>query len=217
MKSMVIGARKFASKKEAATFVREILYTYAVGEALSDEHAEFMHLLLESHPESEQKIGAGVARFTVEQNMGSRGFWLHRIDDSKTDFSFLACLSPPTAAQLARRAFRHAIQRQIWAFRDSCFAGEKAPVCPIAGEVLTRNSSHVDHEIPFEEILQSFVGVREIDLANVRVNETKDGSTHTLLVDEELRRSWSLFHAQVSGLRLVSKRANLSILRRREQ
>src|SRR5687768_2379203 len=116
-KSIVVGERRFSSKKLATEFVREILYRYDIGQRVSEGDAGFLADLLQLHPQAPQKIGCGVRYFTVEQNEGSRGFWLTRTDGSRTDWSFPSCLTPPTPESEARAGFRTAIRPQIAAFR----------------------------------------------------------------------------------------------------
>jgi hypothetical protein len=45
------------------------------------------------HPRAKEKIGKGIDHFTVEYSVrGRRCFCLTRIDGTKTDFSFFACV-----------------------------------------------------------------------------------------------------------------------------
>lgn len=167
------------------------------------------------HPEAPQKIGCGVHFFSVEQNDGSRGFWLTRTDGSRTDWSFLSCLTPPTPETEAKAGFRTAIRPQVAAFRARFDHAQEQPRCPITDEVLTESNVHIDHEIPFEELLDSFLRALALTLGDIKVKPTVDGSTTTELADEDLRVLWETFHQRNARLRAVSVQANLSILRRR--
>lgn len=154
-KPILVGECRFPSKKVATAFVREILYRYDIGQRVSERDAGFLADLLQLHPQAPQKIGCGVQHFTVEQNEGSRGFWLTRTDGSRTDWSFPACLKPPTPESEARAGFRTAIRPQVAAFRARFDAANThAPqVCPITGELLTEANVHIDHETPFARCL----------------------------------------------------------------
>ena len=213
-KAITVGERRFPSKKQAGDFIREILYRYAIGARVLSPDAEFLRDLLELHPEATQKIGVGVAFFRVQQNMGSRGFWLYRVDGTSTDWSFLACLTPPSREAEARAAFRTAIRDQVAEFRTNLELS--GLVCPITGEPLTSfNQIHIDHEIPFEDLLARFLDDEEMELGRVAVVPTSDGSTDTELLDHGLRGAWQRYHRERALLRAVSRRANLSVLRRR--
>ena len=211
---VIVGERRFSSKREAGDYVRGTLYRYATGERVSDEDARFLSDLLSLHPEAEQKIGCGVAFFSVEQNEGSRGFWLTRIDGTRTDWSFLACLTPPTPEAEARAAFRTAIRPQVEEFRTAFLRRTDGPRCPLTGEPLTVGNVHIDHDPPFEYLLDAFLRERGARLSDVKVKPTSDGSTVTELADSGLASEWAEFHRRTAGLRAVSVKANLSILRR---
>lgn len=216
-KPIVVGERRFPSKKLASAFVREILYRYDTGKRVSEGDSEFLADLLQLHPQAPQKIGCGVRYFTVEQNDGSRGFWLTRTDGSRTDWSFLACLTAPTPETEARAGFRTAVRAQVVAFRARFDAANEVAqqVCPITNEALTAANVHIDHEPPFADLLETFLQDVGLALGDVKVKPTVDGSTTTELADDGIRLRWEEFHQRTARLRAVSAQANLSILRRR--
>ena len=213
-KAIEIGDRRFPSKKAAGDFIREILYRYPIGARISNADSRVLLDLLTLHREAEQKIGVGVEFFTVEQNMSTRGFWLTRTDGSRTDWSFLACLTPPTREAEAKAAFRTAIRDQIVEFRACIELG--GLVCPITGEALTGHDQiHIDHEIPFETLLSRFLDEQSVQIDSIDVIPTRDGSTEHELRDDRIRSAWQRYHREHALLRAVSRRANLSVLRRR--
>ncbi len=90
-----------AQRKKA---LQTVLYRYPVGATVDDPvDVELLTATLNQHRQRDAKIGVGVASFQVEQNLGSRGFWLTRHDGSRTDWSFIACLTPPPADAQVRR------------------------------------------------------------------------------------------------------------------
>lgn len=207
-----IGDEVFATKKAAGDRIREILYRYGIGHALGAADESFMRDVLALHPESEQKIGVGVARIEVRQNMGSRGFWVVRTDGSATDFSFLACLTPPTHEHDVRRALRTAVRDQVRAFRDrELVPGAR---CAVTMELLDGLEVHVDHDPPFEDLVRAFMAARGLSFGDMAVVATADGATDTVLADHALAAEWSVYHAEHARLRLTTRHANLSVLRR---
>jgi hypothetical protein len=216
-KPIHIGDTAYPTKKAAGDAVRQILYAYPIGATLSDDHAQFIADVLELHAERDQKIGVGIVSFQVEQNEGSRGFWLTRTDGTRTDFSFLSCLTPRTPEADARAAFRSEVRDQIAKFRADAFAGTILMACPITGELIRQASSaHVDHFNPtFDELLKSFIPNEA--LASVQVIPTSDGETETRLADRVIATRWAEFHRMHAHLRIVSRRANLSLLRRKSK
>ena len=57
------------------------------------------------HPEAGDKIGPGVDSFSVERapgrSFGTRCFWVTRSDGTRTEFSYLTCLSGKARSPLA--------------------------------------------------------------------------------------------------------------------
>lgn len=212
-KPIHIGNRLYKTKKSAGDAVRDILYAYQIGDTISDEHACFMAHLLELHAEREQKIGAGIASFQVEQNIGSRGFWITRVDGTRTDFSFLSCLTPRTPEMEARAAFRTEVREQIQDFKEKEFLGVLMIACPVTLAGVSKSTAHVDHFNPtFEELLAAFLD--GAPLTSVAVQPTADGETDTRLSDNVLAERWRSYHQENAKLRIVSRKANLSLLRR---
>ena len=203
---LAIGHRTYATKKAAAEACRLVLYRYSPGESVSPADHLFLLDLLDLHPEGGEKAGAGVASFQVEQNGPTRGFWLTRVDGSRTDFSFLACLTPPSRERQALTAFRTAIMDQIATFR----ATNTDWTCPITGDHLTRATAHIDHDPPFVVLVDAFLRECGVELGQVEVMPTTDGSTMTRFADRDLASAWSDFHRANARLRAVSARANLS-------
>ena len=87
--------------------------------------------------------------------------------------------------------------------------------CPVTGDVIRTSDAHVDHEIPFEELLRRFLEEEGVKLGDVEVEPPEDEVTMAKLSDAALSKSWQDFHWKNARLRLVSVRANLSVLRKK--
>lgn len=88
-------------KKEAKARCHEIVERTADGHMVSDEDAAFLRWLLDRHPCAADKIGVGVAGFTVEAiGMATRGFMLHRFDGSSM------AVSTPSISECYSQAVR---------------------------------------------------------------------------------------------------------------
>lgn len=208
------GEHSFTTKKAATEAIRKVLYAYNPGESLKEEDASFMANVLEHHPEAAMKIGCGVRSFQVENNHPTRGFWITRTDGTRTDFSFLSCLTPPTPEMDARKAFRTEVRDQLVAFKANAFSSSAQLACAVTGVLLTSDRCHVDHYEPtFLELTEQFLASRGVAIVDVQVEPTLDGSTETKLLDRELAKAWAEFHTRAK-LRIVSAHANLSLLRR---
>jgi hypothetical protein len=124
--ALKIGRYSFMTKTAAKKYVQEqILHAYPVGVPLNREHENFMRELLDRHRNATDKIGVGIEKIWVEQHpifKRNRCFWLERIDGSKTDFSYIECITPPPAKRDFAAACRAAVADQIIEFRDRFFA-----------------------------------------------------------------------------------------------
>jgi hypothetical protein len=215
-----IGARIYFSKGEATDAVRAVRDKYPVGVTVSDpEDARFLYDLLCMHPSAAQKIGLGVHSFQVERNapaignpQGNVGFWLTRVDGTRTDFSFLICLTPPKHEHKVKSALRSEVQEDIAAFKCWFFNthGVQVP-CALTGEIVTPETCHVDHEPSFDSLVKGWMSAENLTWDLLRVRPQEDGETGgRRLQDAPAVASWVLYHRQHARLQIVSIRANLS-------
>lgn len=217
-----IGNRLYASKAQATDAVRAVRAKYRCGENVSDpEDVCFLYDLLCLHPSAAQKIGSGVHSFQVERNgptignpQGTVGFWVTRIDGTRTDFSFLVCLTPHTHEHKVRSALRSEVREEIAAFKSWFFSscGEQVP-CALTGEIVTWGTCHVDHDPSFDSLIKNWMRAENLTWDLLRVRPQTDGEIVHRLQDQPAIESWVLYHRQHARLQIVSISANLSKLR----
>ena len=95
-KPVQIGGQRFNSVAEATYYVRGILYD----DARVAESQAFLIDLLRHHPESDEKIGAGVALIKAGKGeYGTTCFFAKRTDGTWIDFSFMSCLREAAKAE----------------------------------------------------------------------------------------------------------------------
>lgn len=220
--SISIGDAIFSTKAAAKQFARAIRDRYADGARLDQEDEAFVRALLARHPEAKDKIGPGVAFFTVATETEfrrTRHFVVHRLDGKRSDFSFAACIDGPHPDRDRLEALRRAVEDQILAFREQCFSNDASPVCPLRGVPLTRRSSHVDHAPPdsFQMLVKAWLQSRKLKLAEIEVSPPADNQIVARLTDPEQAVSWADFHRGRARLRLLSPRGNLSEARRTDR
>lgn len=215
--TFAIGNTVFATKKSATEFYRRILYAYPENTTVSapQDHQALLDLLA-LHRSVTDKIGVGVLSFQVEVNpYRTVGFWLTRIDGSRTDWSFLECLSPSSQEKKVKCACRELIRAQTVAFRRRVFSQVGSLICPITGDTLTNSpETHIDHRITFDTLLEQFLLSEGITFADVGIRQTEDGELFDILEDATLADRWQQYHLLHAQLRCVAKRANIGILRR---
>lgn len=210
--SVTIGSRTFPSKKALQEECSKILNS-----GIDAAAEQFLRDLIERHPERDLKVGCGIQKFFIGPNeFGGQGFWILRSDGSRTDFSYKACITPPSREQQAKAAFRYAVRGQVIAFRDLAFGRNSRVPCALTGVPVSKDEAHVDHgtQQPFDAILNAFLEVEGISLEGVAVNATEDGDTTTRLLDQDLEQRWQSFHQQRAILRITTGAANLSQARK---
>ena len=90
-------------------------------------------------------------------------------------------------------------------------------VCPITGEVVyDKRDVHIDHyDMTFRQLFDEWVKGKDIEeLYRMTLRSNKDNDTNTYFDNEEICNDFIEFHNKHTHLRAVSKRANLSELRK---
>lgn len=212
-KQILIGERIYAAKKDALTAVREVRDRVRDTGRVTAEDDDFIRDLLAMHPRVAVKVGSGVERFEVRDNAGTNGFWIIRTDGSATDFSFMQCLNGATHQDLVRSAMRRAVIDQMQDARDREFSTTNVRYCAVTGDQITADNCHMDHEAPtFVEIADAFASA-EGGYGTIAVT-SDDGLIGHRFVNVDVSARWERWHRDRASIRAVSKKANLSVLRR---
>ena len=221
----IVGEEVFRTKNDVTKRVRDILHAYRLGQMLGSDHFTFILDLLRNHPRATEKIGCGVSAITVEQNpryRNGRGFLVSRSDGTTTDFSYNKCITPVTAIQYFSHACREVVSGQIQAYKKGYFdeyANEQGLVqCPITREWVNKELAHVDHIQPqtFQMLVDTFIKERRIDRNTVEYRGLEDGAIGREFADEELAAAWAEYHRKNAKLQVISRTANLSIVKRKD-
>ena len=221
-KPVTIGERQFPSQKAALAFAREIRDRYGDGDRIAPADAAFLEDLLRLHPEADQKIGKGVASFSVQTDPifgTTRHFVVHRKDGSSTDFSFKSCIEGSSARRDVLSALREAVADQITGFKNEAFDGKTEVLCTVRGVPTGFRDAHVDHIPPrtFSALVTGWLRREGIDLEDIAVTPPADNQYLTTMTDEEQINSWQQFHRKYAALRIVCSGANLSDVRRQQR
>ncbi len=92
-KPLILDTISFNSRDEATQFFKKMLYSYGIGEKISDQDAPHLRALLENHPELEEKLGDGYSHFTImAAEFNTRCFCIVRKDGTSIDFSYPYCI-----------------------------------------------------------------------------------------------------------------------------
>lgn len=208
----------FTTKAAAKAHFSTMLRSHAVGDELSVVEAAQLAGLIERHPSRDEKVGAGIAAFTVmrEERYGGQCFGVRRVDGTCAHFSFYECITASSHRAKVLSAARAAVDDDVADFRARVFGGNRNAVvsCAVTGVEISWDGAHVDHAPPtFLELVDSWRGTRAWDDIPVADNgDTRVGSD-LLPADRE---SFLLHHRRHARLRMVSIKANLSDLRRKK-
>lgn len=94
-RSITLDTRTFAKAGDATAFFSAMLQSYAIGERITETDAKDLKALMKRHDEEEEKIGSGIAYFSVDpapDYPDQRCFWITRQDGSRIDISYHHCL-----------------------------------------------------------------------------------------------------------------------------
>jgi len=172
------------------------------------------------HPDWDEKKGEGVDHLEVgSDGYGGKCFFIIQIDGWKEDISFEAALRPRTKKSYINKACRTAILPIKNKVRDSI---EFPFICPITGKEITDiREIHIDHyDEPFDVVFNMWISDKDIDELYNKTNKSVSGvnsGTHAYFVDENIIADFIEFHNKNTHLRAVSKRANLSNLRKKDK
>lgn len=203
-----LGGVLFESKKAATARVREILRTNPHGVPLAGADFEIVRALLDRHPRATEKVGAGVAAITVDRvEHGSPGFWVHRVDGTLTDFSHRAAMTAPSHATRVASALRRAVEDTVVGWKRDLFEQTATVVCPLTGATLDRRHGHVDHVIPFADLVDGWLRARRMTVDDIAV-VSADGQAGPRFADPWLEQDWRDWHDRHARLRYIHPSAN---------
>jgi hypothetical protein len=225
---MELAGYRFESKSAVEKFLKTELYKPPGPPAAkpSDEPGKFvisanlfalpfhvsavMFDLLKQHPFAEEKTGTGVSHFEGEILWEERRrFVAVRLDWSRCAVSYKTCLSGfGNRYMMFYRAARNAIRDQVIRFRRMAFENHSVLKCPITGEDVSLETSHVDHEDPqFSQILDMFLD--EFGRVYSDYPLSTDGDSEMIVFkDAQDAKLFSGFHENVAKLRILSARGN---------
>ncbi|WP_329444894.1 DCL family protein [Streptomyces sp. NBC_01426] len=212
-----INGEHFRTQKALRERVRGIINPYRYNEVVGEADEEFLRDLITLHPDYEEKAGVGVGGFVVVRTeWNNRGLMLVRIDGSDIDISWEECLKATSHAQQVRGCLRRAVKDQILAVVTEAF-GQALVVCAVTGDsIASPREADVDHYQPvFEELAASFIQEHGGAEAFVIAPDNAAGFSVAELENVVLVTDWQEYHRKHANLRIVTKHANRSILRRK--
>jgi hypothetical protein len=210
-KGYIIHDKPFRTQEELKQHIQRMMAKYRDNEILDPEDRAFLLKFVQLHPHAPEKIGAGIAQFTIRHAppwFRNRAFYIIRVVGPDVEFSFMECLRPSSQKQRFRNACRTAISRDIVDFVETSFEARSIWRCPLTGAPVTRDSYEVDHEPQFVDLVSRFVTEYKIDESAVDIGGDGDHETRDYFRDSTLSMHFAEFHRTHGKLRLVTPEAN---------
>jgi hypothetical protein len=215
---MNIGDKEFPTKSSAEAYIRQVLARWKGQPFISGDDAQFVESLLALHPRQQLIIDCGLKHIKVQEiDNGYLRFLAVRIDSSIRDFSWRNCLSPKSQRSQVMSICRSVVDPQIIAFRNDFWRNRKTADCPITSEPMTIRDSDVDHAPPntFVVLVEKWLRVVRSDFELIEIEYRSGYEERSMFAERWLEGDWSEYHMQLAELRVVSRTANRSILRRK--
>nr|WP_169050482.1 DCL family protein [Brenneria salicis]NMN92915.1 uncharacterized protein DUF3223 [Brenneria salicis ATCC 15712 = DSM 30166]RBP60966.1 uncharacterized protein DUF3223 [Brenneria salicis ATCC 15712 = DSM 30166] len=214
-KPIVFGSYHFKTKASATEEARRRINVYEAGERLKLDDEHFFNLLFTLHPQYLEKKGVGIDHIKVERDFHNhRCLYIHRIDNTTTDCSWVQCIRPASQKTIVSMAFRRAVKETVMAYKREKLNVEQ--VCPVFGIRLTYENSHVSYLSPsFEKLLNDFLYACSLDIDGISLNNPKpeDADQRGLISNPILLKEWRDYHQRNVTLELISAEANLRKLK----
>lgn len=87
-KPITLGPLQFDKRGDAVAHLTAMLHRYDVGDRVNAGDAVILRAALENHPKAAEKIGCGIADFSVRSaDFGTKCFWVNRFDGTTEKFS----------------------------------------------------------------------------------------------------------------------------------
>lgn len=184
----------------------------------SSEDYTFLLRIFQGHPEYQIKSGAGIVNVFIGKGVefNTRCFFITRIDGSTSDISYIRSINGATTKiSDIKCACRSAIEAIVADVRKKVIFG--VDICPISGDALTPDNTHIDHyNLTFEELFTLWIKLQNIDFLHSCLNDsTQDNAQKIYFTSNTIRKSFIEFHNCHTHLRAVTKTSNLSALRKK--
>ncbi len=229
-RTITIGERTFASKKEAIAFYREMLNSYNSNESLNDsdfdaiidllkydlsfhEHKDAGEKDKESIPDSKEgEITITDIKIT-EVQFKTNCFEVVYSDLDSQYISHRLIIERPklNPFRLFSRACRTAVQKDIRSVKQAYF--DKHSVkgvvpCQETGVKSSWKELAVDHRQPntFSVIVDRFIEINQLNIESIEYSSNENNEM--IFKDYQLSERFRLYHKEKSTLRIIRKEAN---------
>jgi len=150
---------------------------------ISEEDRMFLLELIKNHPNYDLKVGCGISNFFIKKNQwNNNGFYIRRLNETETDFSYIQCLKPTTKLQDIKTACRSAIAEDMMK--------------------ISRPGYIAHHETPFIDIFNLWFKDKNIN--EIELNDTVDNCVVTSFKDKKISEDFRNFHNSIASVKEIT-------------
>ena len=219
------NGKEWPSRGDAISYFRELRDRHTVGVPILDpsDHGDLLALLERydlAITDGPSKIGVGVDHFETRINItnGGRsiGFWVVRVDDTETDFSFIRAVNEAPKRELEQLAdaCRGAVFAEVQSAKSLYFAvhGDASGIvtCALTGEAISIDESSLEYVgNRFGQIVKDYANVQgwAVAIPAGVVSQAADAQTATTFVSREHEEGFRRFHRAAAKIQVVSAAA----------
>lgn len=202
---------------EKIRIFQNILSKYNVGDFLNKE--DFLEVIyrLSFHPKWKKKKGVGIDKIRIDKIYGNKVFIIYRMDNSITDISFYQAAKgiSPSTLQRIKSACRYSIKDIIKEKRKTVVFGIQK--CEFTGDILYNDkNTHIDHyDLTFNQLFNLWMKKYDLEfLKKYLNNDDNDNVMEDWFTNNSIIKDFIIFHNKNTHLRAVSRKANLSIIKK---
>ncbi len=210
---LLIGERKFTSKREALEHYKRILNSYKFGQELCETDLYELISLLKTHSNYEMKYESGILKIVVSKaKYGTKSFEIVKLDGTSEIFSYTKRINGPKPnLTLFSDACREAVQSDLRKVKLEYFKANSnngMARCQETMELKKFEELCVDHRQPntFSVIVDRFIELNQIDINSIEYVEKRGGPNE--LKDNNLKQLFREYHKLKANLRIVKKNIN---------
>lgn len=208
MKEVVLGSQVFRTIKQAEDYVRNLIHQTGPISSVKQLNIETYQRLLEvlqSHPDATSKL-SNISDIAIRQDpLNKKALALFVVkDQEEDDISWRVCIKPRSSDYYLLQAMRQIIVDQILDFKTNSDV-TRCEIC----NTPTNNKVHVDHIIPFSDLVKDFIKDWE-PLPPSRFKDNSKGyDVEFLDEDEGFEIAWKIYHKAYATLRITCPSCNL--------
>ncbi|UXN05115.1 DCL family protein [Bartonella sp. HY406] len=218
------NGRKWKSQNAARQHFKDMLARYRDDQPILDhsDHSDLSALLERFDlfiTDGPSKIGSGIKyferRINKDDGWSSPGFWVIRIDNTSTDFSYIKAITglPKSKDEEFYKACHNAVSQDLINMKQQEFKkianADDMITCDITGSLITYSDTQLSHaHPPFGLIVKNFLKLKgwENDIPSGILTSSADAQLSTHFSDNAISNEFKIFHHSQANLRLISKK-----------